>query len=54
MLFADGAGAVILEESDEPGILSTHLHADGRYEELLHVPNAQASSDDAQKVEAHI
>ena len=54
VLFADGAGAVILEESDEPGILSTHLHADGRYEELLHVPNAQASSDDAQKVEAHI
>jgi 3-oxoacyl-[acyl-carrier-protein] synthase-3 len=54
VLFADGAGAVILEESDEPGILSTHLHADGRYEELLHVPNAQDSSDGAQKVEAHI
>lgn len=35
ILFADGAGAVILEESDEPGILSTHLHADGKYEELL-------------------
>ena len=38
VLFGDGAGAVILEASDEPGILSTHLHADGRYETLLHVP----------------
>jgi 3-oxoacyl-[acyl-carrier-protein] synthase III len=55
VLFADGAGAVILEESDEPGILSTHLHADGRYEELLHVPNVRPSdASDAQKIEAHI
>ncbi len=38
VLFGDGAGAVILEASDQPGILSTHLHADGAYEELLHVP----------------
>lgn len=38
ILFGDGAGAVILEASEEPGILSTHLHADGRYEKLLHVP----------------
>jgi 3-oxoacyl-[acyl-carrier-protein] synthase III len=38
ILFGDGAGAVILEASDEPGILSTHLHADGRYENLLTVP----------------
>ena len=38
VLFGDGAGAVILEASDEPGILSTHLHADGRYESLLNVP----------------
>ena len=37
VLFGDGAGAVILEASDEPGILSTHLHADGRYEHLLTV-----------------
>ena len=35
ILFADGAGAVVLEESDGPGILSTHLHADGKYDELL-------------------
>jgi 3-oxoacyl-[acyl-carrier-protein] synthase-3 len=38
VLFGDGAGAVILEASDEPGILSSHLHADGEYEHLLHVP----------------
>jgi 3-oxoacyl-[acyl-carrier-protein] synthase-3 len=37
VLFGDGAGAVILEKSDEPGILSTHLHADGAYESLLTV-----------------
>ena len=38
VLFGDGAGAVLLEASDEPGVLSTHLHADGAYENLLHVP----------------
>jgi 3-oxoacyl-[acyl-carrier-protein] synthase-3 len=35
VLFGDGAGAVVLEASDEPGILSTHIHADGRYADLL-------------------
>lgn len=39
ILFGDGAGAVILEASSEPGILSTHIHADGQYETLLHVPS---------------
>ena len=39
VLFGDGAGAVVLEASDEPGILATHIHADGEYEDLLHVPN---------------
>ena len=38
VLFGDGAGAVILEASEEPGILSSHLHADGQYENLLTVP----------------
>jgi 3-oxoacyl-[acyl-carrier-protein] synthase-3 len=37
VLFGDGAGAVVLQESVEPGIRSTHIHADGEYEELLHV-----------------
>jgi 3-oxoacyl-[acyl-carrier-protein] synthase-3 len=38
VLFGDGAGAVVLEASDEPGILSSHLHADGQYQDLLMVP----------------
>lgn len=36
VLFADGAGAVLLEPSTEPGILSTHLHADGTYKDMLY------------------
>jgi 3-oxoacyl-[acyl-carrier-protein] synthase-3 len=38
VLFGDGAGAVILQASKEPGILSTHLHSDGKYQDLLCVP----------------
>jgi len=38
VLFADGAGAVVLQASEEQGILSTHLHADGRHKDLLYVP----------------
>ena len=37
VLFGDGAGAVVLEASDEPGILSTHIHAAGRHSDLLRV-----------------
>lgn len=37
VLFGDGAGAVVLQASDEPGIMSSHLHADGSYEHLLMV-----------------
>lgn len=39
ILWGDGAGAVVLEASTEAGILSTHIHADGKYEHLLHVPS---------------
>ena len=46
VLFGDGAGAVILEASEEPGILSTHLHADGSYEHLLTVPAGISSGFD--------
>ena len=35
VLFGDGAGAVVLEASDEAGILSTHIHAAGRHTDLL-------------------
>ena len=46
ILFADGAGAVILEATEEEGILSTHLHADGQYENLLNT-NAGLSKNKA-------
>lgn len=36
VLFGDGGGAVVLEASDEPGILSTHIHAAGRHSDLLY------------------
>ncbi|WP_100640903.1 beta-ketoacyl-ACP synthase III [Marinobacter salexigens] len=49
VLFGDGAGAVILEAHEETGILSTHIHADGQYEELLHVPCGIASNYDQVK-----
>ncbi len=39
VLFGDGAGAALLEASDEPGILSTHVHSDGRYQDLLYLNN---------------
>ena len=39
VLFGDGAGAVVVEASDEPGIMSSHLHADGSYADLLSVPS---------------
>ena len=38
VLFGDGAGAVVLEASDTPGILATDLHADGRHVGILCVP----------------
>jgi 3-oxoacyl-[acyl-carrier-protein] synthase-3 len=49
VLFGDGAGAVVVEASDEPGILSTHLHADGAYEGLLTVPGGISQGYDSLK-----
>ena len=49
VLFGDGAGAVILEASEETGILSTHIHADGKYENLLRVPYGIADGYDQVK-----
>ena len=43
VLFGDGAGAVVLVPSDTPGILSSHLHADGRYRDILAVPGTVAN-----------
>ncbi|MFQ5546051.1 MAG: beta-ketoacyl-ACP synthase III [Acidiferrobacterales bacterium] len=46
VLFGDGAGAVLLQAVDEPGIISSHLHADGQYTELLEVPAGVSKSYD--------
>jgi len=39
ILFGDGAGAVVLKPSSEPGIMGTRLHSDGKYKDLLHYPD---------------
>ncbi len=39
ILFSDGAGAVVLRRDTQPGIIATHLHADGQYSHLLYTPN---------------
>lgn len=57
VLFGDGAGAVVLEASSEPGILSTHIYADGQYEELLHVPSGPSkkpATDDISERTMHM
>ncbi|MEN5015946.1 beta-ketoacyl-ACP synthase III [Erwinia sp. Eh17-17] len=46
ILFGDGAGAVVLGASEEQGIISTHLHADGRYGQLLTLPNQDRMNQD--------
>lgn len=46
ILFGDGAGAVVLGASEEQGIISTHLHADGRYGQLLTLPNQDRANQD--------
>jgi len=45
VLFADGAGAVVLEADNKPGIISTHIHADGSYESLLTTVERQPGTD---------
>ena len=43
VLFGDGAGAVVLQASEQPGILASKMHADGRYGEILCVPGNPAA-----------
>lgn len=43
VIFGDGAGAVVLRPSEKPGILSTHLHSDGRFAEELYVKDPGGS-----------
>ena len=46
VLFGDGAAAIILEASEEPGVLSTHIHSDGRHADLLRVDRPYADDVD--------
>ena len=46
VLFGDGAGAVVLQPAAEPGIISTHLHADGKYKDLLYYPSGVSKKPD--------
>ncbi|GAB7562909.1 ketoacyl-ACP synthase III [Methylobacillus methanolivorans] len=50
ILWGDGAGAVVLGASDQPGIISTHLHADGSYTKLLNVPNGVSNQGDGKTI----
>jgi 3-oxoacyl-[acyl-carrier-protein] synthase-3 len=51
ILWGDGAGAVIMTASDEPGILSTHLHADGSYNQLLNVPSGISNGQGSKTIQ---
>lgn len=55
VLFGDGAGAVVLRAAEKPGVISTHIHADGQYEDLLQVPAGISSGyDQVRKARAYI
>lgn len=49
VIFGDGAGAAVLQPADKPGILSTHLHADGRYAEELYIKDPGSSRPNAER-----
>jgi 3-oxoacyl-[acyl-carrier-protein] synthase-3 len=49
VIFGDGAGAVILQPSDKAGVLSTHLHSDGRFAEELYVKDPGSSRPHAER-----
>ena len=46
VLFGDGAGAVVLKPADEPGVISTRLHSDGKYKDLLLYPDGVSKGFD--------
>ena len=50
ILWGDGAGAVILQASDERGILSTHLHANGNYADMLMVPQGVSNQEGSKTI----
>lgn len=50
ILWGDGAGAVILQTSDDQGILSTHLHANGNYADMLMVPQGVSNQEGSKTI----
>ena len=54
ILFGDGAGALLLGASDELGILSTHIHSDGEFEDLLYCTNPQAATGEKRNEPGYI
>lgn len=55
ILFGDGAGAFVLQASDKPGIINSHLHADGRFKDLLTVPSGVSQGyENLKKGEAYV
>ncbi len=50
VLFGDGAGAVVLGASKEPGVLSTHLHADGAHKDVLYLPLGTSNAPNLESV----
>jgi 3-oxoacyl-[acyl-carrier-protein] synthase-3 len=53
VIFGDGAGAVVLEPADEPGIISCHLGADGHYKDLLYHPYGASKKRQPEDEEGH-
>lgn len=51
VLFADGAGAVVLQPAEQPGVISCHLGADGHYKDLLYVPYGVSRRPNAESTE---
>jgi len=51
ILWGDGAGAVLLQASEAPGLLSCHLHADGSYTDMLNVPSGVSKRDGGSTIE---
>lgn len=53
ILFGDGAGAVILQQSEEPGVITTNLHSAGRYADLLYARNTAWEHHDSPHIKMH-
>ena len=53
VLFGDGAGAVILEATDHPGVLSTCLKANGAFKDILYLNNAKMADDSFLRMEGY-